>query len=893
MAKSRKTNRRASPTRQTAFFEALPIVLVPPATVPGLRDHLAETAAAWAETAYKFRTATGAVAQTLINWRPTTVSAKRALARGSQAAVRAARRGRRTLAIATNWAYVQTKQAGLATTDFALHTSRLAAYAAHISTQAASAYTPPVAADVGHYARRSGRALSSKRARIAYLITIGASAVAVIVTGSMVAVNTLKSYAYDISSPAALMATKKTGTVILDRNGKVLFAGYGAQATQPVALNDMPADLKNATIAAEDPSFYSNPGFSAKAIARATWVDLAHQNTLEGGSTITQQLVKNALLNSNKNLQRKFQEFLLSVELTKRYTKDQILNMYLNAIYYGQGATGVEAASETYFHQPVSQLTLGQSALLAGLPLGPSRFDPNFDLQSATDRRNYVLDRMQQLGKITAAQANAAKAQPIQLAAAGAPHTAPADSTPMIVYAKQVNIQAPWFVFYVLDQLRSTYGDDVVEQGGITVKTTLDLDKENAAEQIIAKQITSLSSHNVTDGALISLDPSTGDIISMVGSADYNAPGFGNVNATLSQLQPGSSFKPIAYATAFEKGWTGATQIDDSPFCAPGGDGTQYCPQNYDLHFHGQVTIRHALDNSLNIPAVKTLQFATIPATLDTAHAMGITSLNDPSQYGLSLVLGGGDVSPIDMATVYATFDNGGVKVQPRAILKVTDRHGADITKSTQAAPKAVLDPRIAYMITNILTDAQARLPEFPLNGPLQLSGRPAAAKTGTTNDFRDNWTIGYTPQVVTAVWVGNADHSAMENVDGITGAAPIWHDYMELANAGLPVRQFTAPAGISLVPVCADGGVAQAGQPASALEAFLSDAIPTRPCNINSQPKPDNGGNPTDSSQPNNGATDNGNGNNGSPPGQSPIDQPPGGIVQPLPPARLQPSQN
>jgi membrane peptidoglycan carboxypeptidase len=421
-----------------------------------------------------------------------------------------------------------------------------------------------------------------------------------------------------------------------------------------------------------------------------------------------------------------------------------------------------------------------------------------------------------------------------------------------VVYAKNVNIQAPWFVFYVLDQLRAQYGDDVVEQGGITVTTTLNLKLENQAEGDIAGQINNLASHHVTNGALISLEPKTGDILAMVGSADYNAPGFGNVNVTLSQRQPGSSFKPIAYATAFEKGWNGATTVLDAPISFPGADGTTYTPQNYDLKFHGVVTLRHALDNSLNIPAVKVLQYATIPATLQTAHNMGITTLTDPSQYGLSLVLGGGDVRPIDMATVYATLDNGGLKVAPRSILKVTDRTGRDITKGDQPAPQQVLDPRIAYMLTNIMSDNPARLPEFPLNGPLQLD-RPAAAKTGTTDDFRDNWTIGYTPQLVTAVWAGNNDNSPMQNVDGITGAAPIWHSFMEQASAGMPIENFVPPAGITIADVCgANGGLAdptQGGYP----EVFMTGSVPTLTCSLPPDPNANpNQPTPTPSPGPN-----------------------------------------
>jgi 1A family penicillin-binding protein len=847
MAKAKKNRRPRE--RQPAFYETLSSAVMPP-VIPGLREHLDESLAAGRETAARLaQSARAARPAHILRWLRHLMS---------------------VVAATAAWLWPRLLLAGLATTNRLLQSLSMLRYAAVVSLDSIAGYTPPIAADAHRYSRRAARTITSRKARTIYLTFTVTGLALVTIAGSVVALKTIQSYAFDISSPAALAATKKTGTVILDRNGQVLFEGYGAQATTPLPLIDLPQNLKDATVAAEDPSFYSNPGFSLRAIARATWVDVAHQGTVEGGSTITQQLVKNALLNSNKDFKRKYQELLLSVELTHRYSKDQILSMYLNDIYYGQGSTGVEAASQTYFHKSARDLTLGESALLAGLPLGPSRFDPNFDLQAATDRRNFVLDRMSNAGKITAAQAKTAKAQPIQLAAAGAPQTAPAGTQPMYVYAKSVKVQAPWFVFYVLQQLRAQYGDDEVEQGGITVKTTLDLSKENAAQQIIAGHVDALAAHHVTNGSLVSLDPHTGDILAMVGSVDYNAPGFGNVNTTLSDLQPGSSFKPIAYATAFKKGWNGATTVDDSPVSFPDGSGGMYTPQNYDGKFHGTVTLRHALDNSLNIPAIKVLQFATIPDTLQTAHDLGITTLNDPSRYGLSLVLGGGEVRPLDMATVYGTLDNGGQRVEPRAILSVTDRHGKDITKVSPPAPAPELDPRIAYMLTNIMADNPARLPEFPAGGPLQLS-RPAAAKTGTTNDFRDNWTIGYTPQIVTAVWVGNNDHTPMENVDGITGAAPIWHDYMEMANAGLPVENFTPPAGVVLLGVCSNGAIADGG-PGAYQEVFMAGQLPGNHCSgaaPAASPSPTD--NPGDQGKKN--GTD---GTDGSPPDQVPLITPP-----------------
>lgn len=843
MARSKKP--KSKPKSPQAFFETLPMTVTPPAALPQFEEHIRTNLAAfsrvWSHILIRLRNVripawNGIQHLPRVNWHRTWTDTRHILRRVQ---VLARQAGSELL----NW--------GLGFTNWLLTSATALSLASRFAADIVADYTPPIASDTMATLRRVRRTVFSKRARGIYLAIAAGGTLAMVAAVAISATKVLSAYANDISSPATILAKKKTGTTILDRTGQVLFEGYGGQDTKVVPLSDIPDSLKNATLAAEDPEFYDHQGFSVKGIARAAWVDVTHHGTMEGGSTLTQQLVKNALLTSNQTFQRKYQELLLSVVLENRYSKDQILDMYLNEIYYGQGSSGVEAASQTYFHKPAHDLTLGESALLAGLPLGPSHFDPNVSVEDATGRRDYVLTRMQALGKITKDQADAAKAQPIELAATGAPKTGAAN--PMPVYAKSVQVKAPWFVFYVLDQLRQQYGDDMVEQGGITVKTTLDLNKQTIAQTAVTTHINALADHHVTNGGLISLDPANGDILAMVGSTNYDAPGYGNVNVTLSELQPGSSFKPIAYATAFKKGWNGATTVDDSPVSFPDGTGT-YTPQNYDGKFHGTVTLRHALDNSLNIPAIKVLQFASIPDTLQTAHDMGITSLNDPSRYGLSLVLGGGEVRPIDMATVYATFANLGQKVEPRAILSVTDRHGNDITKPSESKPAQALDPRIAYMLTNIMSDNPARLPEFPLNGPLQLD-RPAAAKTGTTNDFRDNWTIGYTPQLVAAVWVGNNDHTPMQNVDGITGAAPIWHDYMEGALEGQPAIAFTQPPGVSLAQTCAGGQSTQ--------EVFMGAAPPPQIC----LPIPvANGSQPTDGSKKN---------DTGDQPSDSPSDTP------------------
>jgi 1A family penicillin-binding protein len=686
--------------------------------------------------------------------------------------------------------------------------------------------TLAVGHDMGRGVGKVWRALTGVRARILYLalaLTVfGGSSVLAIDT----ALDTMKTYGSNLSNPTYIMNSKNTGTTILDRNGEVLYQGYGAVTRHSIPLSEMPDTLKQATLATEDPDFYKHPGFSWRGTVRAAYEDVRQNGKVQGGSTITQQLVKTTLLSNEKSFSRKYKEAVLSVQMEKQYSKDQILEMYLNTIYYGQGAYGVEAASETYFHKPAKDLTLEESTLLAGLPQSPSMFDPNLNLKAATERRNYVLSRMAEHKYIQADQAKTAQA------------------TPVVAGTREATIKAPHFVFYVLNQLRQTYGEEMIEKGGITVKTTLDYSKQPATEQIINEQLTKLAGHNATNGALVSVDPRNGDILTMVGSRDYNAPGYGAVNVITAERQPGSSFKPIAYATAFTKGWNGATKVDDKPIELPQGNGTTYKPQNYDQKFRGPVLLRRALANSLNIPAIEVIQHAGIHDTITMAHNLGISpdSLDQENRYGVSLVLGGGEVRPIDMAGVYATLANQGRAVKPRAITQVQDKYSQDITQSTtpneDKQPHQAIDPRIAYMITNILSDNKAREEEFTPNNPLKLS-RPAAAKTGTTNDFRDNWTVGYTPELATAVWVGNNDNTAMTNVDGITGAAPIWHNYMEMMLAGTPPSEFPVPSGVVMAKVCqADGGLVDPSDPSGVTEVFLAENQQTKRCGAGSGEK-------------------------------------------------------
>ncbi|MBW3538035.1 PBP1A family penicillin-binding protein [Candidatus Parcubacteria bacterium] len=675
--------------------------------------------------------------------------------------------------------------------------------------------------DGGQYALAFGRVMTSQSARRTYTAGLTLSLIAGAAVALLVASSTYAIYAGDLASPAALMNKKNTGTTILDRHGEVLYRVYGASNRQPVKMSEVPENLIQATLAAEDPNFYQHDGLSWRGTLRALYHDVKTGRKAQGGSTITQQLVKNALLDpTDRSFERKAREAVLAVELERRYDKDQIMEMYLNGIYYGQGAHGIGSAAKTYFNKPVKDLSLGQSALLAGLVLAPSQWDPTINPEAAQGRRNFILERMQELEYITAAEAAAAKAEPIEAS------------------ARQIEIKAPHFVFYVLNQLRATYGSELVERGGITVRTTLDLGKQRIGEDTVKAQLASLRGRNATNGALVSVDPATGDILSMVGSVDYFAPGYGKVNLATALRQPGSAMKPMVYLSAFEKGWNGATVVEDKPIAIPDGAGNVYRPQNYDLKFHGRQTLRSALANSYNIPAVEVLRFVGVPPALEMSHRLGITTLNDPSRYGLSLVLGGGEVRMIDMAAAYGTLANQGTRVTPVAIKQVQNRLGKDITKPAQPKPKKpAVDPRLVYMLTSILSDNEARRPMFGTNSPLKLS-RPAAVKTGTTNDYKDNWTAGYTPDVATVVWVGNNDGSPMVNVDGVTGAAPIWNQYMEAVLRGTPVTDFVKPPGLESVRVCKfDGGIANPWD-ASVEEFFLAEAKPTKRCGT-SAPRP------------------------------------------------------
>ncbi len=591
-------------------------------------------------------------------------------------------------------------------------------------------------------------------------------------------------YAKDLPSPDKINATMSAqSTQIFDRNGKLLYEIHGDQNRILADWSEIPDNVKHATVAIEDKNFYSEGGFSFTGIARAFLGVVTGDHALGGGSTITQQYVKLTLLSNEYSLTRKIKEIILATEIDQRYKKDDILKMYLNEIPYGSNAYGIKVAAKTFFNEDLKDLDLAQSALLAALPNAPTYYSPyGSHLSDLMDRKDKILDLMADQKYITTDQAKAAKAE--KLTFSNNPYGA---------------ITAPHFVEYVREQLVAKYGEQMVNEGGLKVYTTLDLTKQEYAEQAVDNNVDkNLKSYGATNAGLVAIDPKTGQILAMVGSRDYfNTSIDGNVNVTLADRQPGSSFKPFAYATLFKQNnWGPGSIIYDLKTDFGGG----YIPQNYSGSFWGPVTIRTALQNSLNIPAVKTLYMAGIDNTLATAHAMGITTLNDPSQYGLSLVLGAGEVKLLDMTSAYGVFANQGVQQDNTWMLRVEDSNGKVLDEYKNKTGKRVLDQQVAYLISNILSDDPSRARTFGAGSALTLPGRPVAAKTGTTNSYKDAWTLGYTPSLVAGVWSGNNDGTPMTSGGGAFAAAPIWHDFMVKALAGTPVEQFTKPSGIKTV---------------------------------------------------------------------------------------------
>lgn len=623
-----------------------------------------------------------------------------------------------------------------------------------------------------------------------------------------------------LPSPDKIVRTQGFSTQILDRTGQVLYDVYANQNRTPENLADIPVYLRQATISIEDKNFYNHAGFDPIGMARGLF-RIFRGGRAQGGSTLTQQLIKNALLNDDRTISRKVKEFILAIQIEKKYSKDQILQMYLNEVPYGGTAWGVGAAAQTYFGKDVRDLNLVECAILAGMPQAPSSYSPYSSTPKAYVARTIeVLRRMREDGHITTDQEKSANAE-----------------VPNVVFvARGAGFKAPHFVQYVQKILEERYGQATVEQGGLKVTTTLDLNLQNQAQQIVSDEIAKVEKQHITNGAAVVINPATGEILAMVGSKDFNDSKVGQYNVVTALRQPGSSFKPFTYVTGLKKGYTAATMFMDVPTVFPGGAGQpDYVPVNYDNKFVGPIQMRYALANSRNIPAVKMLAKVGIKEVLITATDMGITTLPPTSdtlkRVGLSLTLGGGEVRLLDMADAYSAFVNKGLRVDPVAILKVTDANGKVLEDNHPKPGKQVLTPEQAYIMESMLSDNDARTPEFGANSYLKVSGLNVMVKTGTTNDKRDNWTIGGNINAMVGVWVGNNDNSPMLNVaSGISGASPIWHKIVVAANTNKPNVSFDVPQNIIVAQVDSVSGYAAHDGFPSRSESFAKGTEPTGP---------------------------------------------------------------
>jgi len=628
-------------------------------------------------------------------------------------------------------------------------------------------------------------------------------------------------------------------TRIYDRTGQHLLLEIipqeGGRRTE-VPLSQIPAHLRNATIAMEDKTFYTNPvGINFEGVARAIWGEVSGEDA-GGGSSIPQQLIRNVLMSPEERMERsyerKLKEMILAYELTRRYPgvegRDKILEWYLNTIFYGHFAYGVEAAAQTYFHKSVQDLTLAEAAMIVPLGQRPA-LNPIDHPEDAKKRQEIVLDQMYLQGYITAEEALAAKQERI------------------VAAPPSFDIVAPHYVLYVRQLLEQRYGTDAVYGGGLQVISAIDLDVQKEAERIVREGVAAIrEKHNANNAAAVVMDAKTAEIIAMVGSADYFDKTIdGEVNVALVERQPGSSFKPYVYATAFAQGYTPATMIMDvrTSFTTP-DNMPPYVPENYTRTYHGPVLLRQALACSLNIPAVAMAQRVGVDKVVATARAMGISNLTD-ANYGLSLALGGKEIKLIDHIVGYGVFANGCYmlgdpipperfrpgfrQLDPVLILKVTDSKGNVLQEYKEPQRQKVISPEVAFLITDILSDNEARTPELGPNSALLLKNRPAAAKTGSTNNFHDTWTMGYTPQYVVGVWVGNTDYAEMKNAPGSRTAAPIWNGIMEYLHKDLPVESFVRPAGLKTAVIDRVSGKRPTEySPSTRQEVFIEGTEPT-----------------------------------------------------------------
>ena len=615
-----------------------------------------------------------------------------------------------------------------------------------------------------------------------------------------------------------------TRNIFYDVNNEIIYESFGASAPSEKSLQDMPQLVIDATLASEDSQFYHHGAIDPKGLARATILnikssqkqgfaklsDLFNEDEYsQGGSTITQQLVKNLYLTNERSFDRKIKEVVYAFEMEQKHSKDEILEMYLNSVYFGEQSLGVVNAAKIYYGKDIEDLSLAEISMIIGLPAAPSKLSPiSGDFEAAKERQKYVLSQMYYNGKISLDEAQEASGTTLYF------NNAPDD----------VTLKYPYFVDYVKNELRNKLGEEAYETGGLKVYTTIDPNVQEITERAAEQHIATLKNRNVTNAASVVLNNETGEVVAMLGGLDYQTS---NVNVATSKRQPGSSFKPIVYTAGLLNGYTASSRLWDGRVNF--GGIPPYIPRNYDGGYRGYVTVRTALSNSLNVPAVEMTKLVGVDKVLETAETLGLDSLDQEGNYGLSIGLGSAEVELLDMVQAYSTLANLGERPNITVINKVLDSSGTEIYIQPESK-EAVLDAKVAYIMTSILSDNYSRRLVFGTNSQLQLGSRPVAAKTGTTDSFADNWTMGYTPQYTVGVWVGNNDHSVMRNLPGLQGAAPIWNTIMKGIHLDKEIRQFEKPEGLQEAWISPSTGLpATYKNKPNILEYFLPGTVPTK----------------------------------------------------------------
>ena len=677
----------------------------------------------------------------------------------------------------------------------------------------------------GKYTKKPGIVQSTKRAikrrwkwwkglsrkkKIAY--TVGPILAFLII----VPIATYLYFIRDIDNQERLMNRNNTGVELVDIHGKKIYSFGRSQHQKLVKLDGISDNIEKALVASEDKDFYEHNGISVGGTLNAVWQNIRPGGINNGGSTLTQQLAKNTLLTNQRTFLRKYQELAIAIAIEHRYSKDQILDMYLNSVYFGEGAFGIKDAAKAYFNKSPKHLDLAESAMIIGVLPAPSAYSPiTGDIELAKERQNTVLTRMVRTGKITEAQKTAALHETLHFAKARDP----------------INNGAPHFTEMVLNELYDKYGEEKVNRSGYRVTTTLDMDMQDKANAAVDANMAHIQANNGSNASLVAIDPTSGEVRALVGSADYNNKKFGNVNMVTTPRQPGSSFKPIYYSEGLAQGdITPATILKDEPTDFGGG----YRPENASRTYSGDITVRNAIARSLNIPSVKVLQKVGISDALSAAKRMGITTIKgDSSDYGLAFALGVAEVPLEQMTNVYAGFANQGEQYPTTIIKKIDNKYNETISSNNETS-KRIISPQGAFLISNILSDNAAR--DVVFNGTLTLNGHTAAVKTGTTEDAKDAWTIGYTPSIAAGAWVGNNDNTPMYS-GGSDMAGPIWRSFMNAVLEGKSDQQFTQPAGIVKVLICSNGKKADTSGPGTRYEYFLSSDQPTGSCTVEKKP--------------------------------------------------------